>query len=131
MTQSIKRYSEAFRRQVVSEYEDGSSVSALQKKYGITGNETIQKWVKKYSNQGLRTGLIRIQTVEEACRVKALEQQVAELERALARTTLEKLRLESMVEELQLLHGEEEVKKNGAPSSPASNKNARQKRAGE
>lgn len=128
MTTKIKRYSESFRRQVVREYEAGSLVDELQKKYGITGGQTIQRWIQKYSNEGLRTAVVRIQTAEEASRVKDLEQQVEALERALAKTTLEKLKLESILEELQLLYGEAEVKKNAVPSSPASSTNARLKR---
>ena len=37
----IKRYSEAFKRQVVAEYESGISLLTLQKKYGITGKMTF------------------------------------------------------------------------------------------
>lgn len=120
MTRVYKQYSEAFRRQVVAEYEAGSSMTGLQKKYGITGSLTIQKWIKKYSTEGLRHNLVRIQTAEEANQVSVLEQQVEQLERALARMTLEKLRLESIVEELQAGLGAETVKKNAAPSSPGS-----------
>ena len=56
-----KRYSEAFKRQVVSEYEDGFSVQDLRHKYGITGNGTIERWVRQYANAGLRQELITIQ----------------------------------------------------------------------
>jgi transposase-like protein len=90
MKKEIRQYSEAFRRQVVAEYEAGSGISELQKKYGINGNNTIASWITKYASAGLRHKLVRIQTAEEASRVKALEQQVQELERALAKTTLEK-----------------------------------------
>jgi transposase-like protein len=34
----MKEYSEAFKQQVVSEYESGRSVRALQSEYGIKGN---------------------------------------------------------------------------------------------
>jgi transposase len=48
-------YSEAFKLQVVSEYEQGSvSFGKLQTKYRIPGNSTIQKWVKRYGKNGLR-----------------------------------------------------------------------------
>lgn len=124
MTKTIKRYSEAFRRQVVKEYEAGCSLSELRKKYGIKGGETIQHWVKKYASAGLRSEVIRIQTAEEVNQVKALEQKVAELERALARTTLEKLKVESILEEYQQHAGAELAKKNAAPSSPALGKSA-------
>ena len=50
----IKRYSLAFKEQVIREYEQGASFPALQEKYGIGGSSTISNWVKKYSRQGVR-----------------------------------------------------------------------------
>lgn len=115
MTKKIKQYSESFKRQVVAEYEAGSSMLSLAKKYGITGGSTIRCWVKKYSKEGFRHELVRIQTAEEANRVKELEQQVQQLEQALGKVVLEKLKLESILEELEETYGVE-VKKN-APQS--------------
>ena len=40
----VKRYSMAFKRHVVNEYESGESMRTLQKRYGITGEHTIQSW---------------------------------------------------------------------------------------
>lgn len=114
--EKIKRYSEAFKRQVVSEYEAGSSISDLQKKYGVTGGQTIQLWIKKYAIKGFRHKLIRIQNAEEAHRVKELEQQVQELEKTLGKVVLEKMKLEAILEELAE-NPEEVVEKNGARSS--------------
>jgi transposase-like protein len=119
MTEAIRRYSEAFKREVVAEYEAGMNVSSLQKRYGINGMQTIQRWVKKYGQQGLRTEVVRIQRAEEADRVRELEKRVKELEQALGQVTLEKLKLESILEELQET-GNEVVKKNEQPSSNAS-----------
>jgi len=115
MANEIKQYSEAFRRQVVTEYEAGSGLSELRQKYGIGGRSTIRKWVAKYGSAGFRHKLLRIQTSQEVKRVKELEKQVEQLERALARMTLEKLKLESMVEVLQEEQNPENVKKNAAP----------------
>jgi transposase-like protein len=112
----IKRYSEAFKRAVVAEYESGISIQTLRKKYGITGKMTIQNWIKKYAKEGFRHELIRIQTEEEAERVKELEQQVQELEQALGKVILEKLKLESILEELEEIYGDV-VKKNEVRSS--------------
>ena len=117
MSTTKKRYSEAVIRQVITEYEGGSSIAELQRKYGITGNETIQKWIKKYSKEGLRHKYIRIQQVEEINQVKALEKRIKELEQALGKTTLEKLKLECIVEEYQETYGSELVKKNEVHSS--------------
>jgi len=115
MTKTIRRYSEGFKRQVVSEYEDGTSIVTLQRKYGINGNMTIQRWIKQHGREGLRHQLMHIQTLEEVERVKSLEQQVQELQQALGRVMLEKLKLESQLEMLQATA--ETVKKNDRSSS--------------
>lgn len=116
MGKKIKRYSEAFKRQVVAEYEAGSTISELRKKYGITGGQTVQTWIKSYAKEGLRHDVVRIQQADEIDRIKKLEADVAELEQALGKMTLEKLALESIVEELQE-EDPEAVKKNEPPSS--------------
>ncbi|NBL66126.1 IS3 family transposase, partial [Flavobacterium sp. NST-5] len=44
-----QNYSEAFKRQVVSEYERGLFTKAeLQRRYNILGHSCISKWLKKY-----------------------------------------------------------------------------------
>lgn len=113
---TVKRYSEAFKRQVIREYENGDSMADLKKKYGITGGSTIPNWIKKYAKQGFRHELVRIQRAEEADRVRELEEQVEELEQALGRVVLEKLKIESILEELEETYGVE-VKKNAVRSS--------------
>jgi transposase-like protein len=115
MTDRYKLYSEAFRRQVVGEYEAGSSLSDLRKKYGITGMDTIPRWVQKYGKGVFRHEVIRIQSTDEAGRVRELERRVKELEAALGKMTLEKLKLESILEVLQE-GAPDAVKKNERPS---------------
>lgn len=119
MKRTYKRYSEAFKREVVTEYETGVSVNALQKKYDIRGSETIKGWIKKYAREGFRHEMIMIQTKDEIQRIKKLENRVQELEQALGKLMLEKLKLESIVEELEASYGVE-IKKNEAPSSNGS-----------
>lgn len=116
MKKTYKRYSDVFKRQVVIEYEAGISIPDLQKKYGVGGTETIRRWIKKYAKDGFRHELIRIQSSEEINRIKALENQVEELQQALGKVMLEKLKLESIVEELEESYGVE-IKKNAALSS--------------
>lgn len=119
MTPKVVRYSEAFKRTVVAEYENGASLTSLCKKYNIGGLQTIQRWVRKYGKEGLRHEVMRIQTAEEANRMYELEKQVEALQQALGKVTLEKLKLESILEVMQ--GGEAEpVKKNAAGSSSAS-----------
>lgn len=110
------RYSEAFRQQVVREYEGGASAESLRQKYGIKGRSTITTWLKKYGREGSRYQLMVIQKPEEQHRIKQLEKRVQELESALAQMMLDKLMLESLVEVIEAEAGGE-VKKNIAPPS--------------
>lgn len=112
MTKSVlKRYSVAFKQHVVREYETGATVYELQKRYGITGNGTIQRWVEKYGQEGLRLKVMRIQHIDEQNRVKELEAQVKELESALAQVTLDKIMYQAMVEVAEQEYGLELKKK--------------------
>jgi transposase-like protein len=111
----MKRYSEAFKRQVVSEYEAGFSVQDLRRKYGVTGNGTIERWVRRYANAGLRHELVTIQRTAERERERELQQRLRELEAAVSQLTLEKIVLESTLAEAEKLLGQD-VKKNGEPS---------------
>ena len=102
----------------VREYEAGSSIPELRKKYGVAGTTTITRWIRKYSNRGLRHRLIRIQTEEEVNRIGELEAEVKELKEALVKVSLEKLALESILEVLQEMGVvTEEMEKNAASSS--------------
>ena len=71
-----RRYSIAFKRQVVQEYEAGASASELGQKYGIGGGSTISGWVNQYGREGSRYKLMVIQKPEERNRVKELEERV-------------------------------------------------------
>ncbi len=113
---AIRRYSEAFKKQVVREYEDGASAGSLREKYGIKGGSTVNSWVKKYGREGSRYKLMLIQKPEEQKRVKELEKRVQELEHALAQVMLEKLMLESLVEVIEAEEGTG-LKKNIGPRS--------------
>lgn len=92
-----KRYSIAFKKQVVREYEAGKSATYLRKKYGIVGGSTITGWVKQYGREGSRYKLMVIQTPEEQNYVKELESRVRLLETALAQSHLDVLMLDSVV----------------------------------
>ena len=111
MKKTYKRYSEAFKRDIVSEYEAAVSIPALKKRYNIGGSGTINRWIKKYAREGFRHELIRIQTKDEIQQIKILEKENEELEKALGKVTLEKLKLESILEELEESYGVEIKKK--------------------
>jgi len=111
-----KRYSEAFRIQVVREYEkSGASLNALRKKYGVS-IKTLKQWIKRYSREGVREELMIIQSPEEQNRIKELEGLIRQQERVIAQLSLDKLMLESTVTVLEREYGIE-AKKNEPRSS--------------
>jgi transposase-like protein len=112
----IKRYSTAFKQQVATEYEAGTSVSTLKTKFGIGGNGTIERWVQEHGRQGLRHRLMVIQHPEEQDENKKLKEKIAQLEKAVAQLTLDKLMLESTLEVVEEELGEL-PKKSGEPRS--------------
>ena len=94
----IKRYSQAFKQQVVREYEAGMSIYRLLQKYGIGGHHTVERWVKQYGRRAYRSELVVIQTVEDQIEVKAMQERIAELEAALAESVLENRMLNTTLE---------------------------------
>ena len=83
------RYSEAFKREVVRELEQGDlSFEHVRRKYGIGGKFTVQKWVRKYGN-GTRGKVIRVEKPEEIDEVKELKKRVKQLERLLANANID------------------------------------------
>jgi len=94
----IKRYSQAFRQQVVREYEGGASIYSLRQKYGIGAHKTVKQWVKRYGRSGYRSELVHIQTVEDQLEFKAMKGRITELESALAQTVLENRMLRTTIE---------------------------------
>lgn len=83
---SMVRYSEAFKQQVLREFEEGkfSSVQAAVRAYGIRGGSTIQGWMRRYSRTHLLRKVIRVETPKEINEAKELRKRVRELEKALA-----------------------------------------------
>jgi transposase-like protein len=94
----IRRYSQAFKQQVVREYEAGASIYRLRQKYGIGSHGTVERWVKQYGRSGYRAEMVVIQTVEDQLEVKAMKQHIADLESMLAQTTLENRMLKATIE---------------------------------
>lgn len=82
----VRRYSEAFKMQVISELESGRlrSQCEAQRKYGILGNSTIPKWLRKYGQHHLLSGVLTVQTPDEHDRIKELEKENRRLKQALA-----------------------------------------------
>ena len=117
MTKQVyKRYSEAFRIQVVREYEkEGASLNALTKRYGVS-HRTLQKWIEKYSIQGIRHQFMIIQTPEEQDQMRVLQERNKQLEKLVAQLSLDKLMLESTLAVIKREYSID-VKKNEQRSS--------------
>ncbi len=80
------RYSEAFKRQVVDEIARGKFTSPYkaQQAYGIRGQTTVTKWIRKYGRDDLLPKRIRVETMEEIDQLKEARRRIRELEAALA-----------------------------------------------
>ena len=95
--QVLKRYSIAFKKYIVEQYESGETIGGLTKRYGVSG-PSIRKWILQYARAGLRHRLMHIQKPEEQDRIRELEARVAALEKALAQSQLDKMMLETIIE---------------------------------
>ena len=93
-----KRYSEAFKLRVVKAYENGASINSLRQEYGVGSHLTIKRWIKKYGRSGLRSGVVRIQTVQDHQEFQDMKERIQELEKALAQAVLDKQMLETTLE---------------------------------
>ena len=89
------RYSEAFKLQVVRELEAGrfESPGAARRAYGVKGNGTVERWVRRFGKDHLLGKMVRVMKADEQAEVQALRKQVRELKAALADAHLD-LRLD-------------------------------------
>lgn len=77
----VREYSEAFKRQVVSEYERGLyTKSQLQTRYNIRGHSCIPRWLAKYGNFTYEKQLSKGRPMKDP-----QKQKIKELETALAK----------------------------------------------
>lgn len=84
----IRRYSDCFKRQVIADLEEGrfDSIGQARTHYGIGGDSTVQRWLKRYGKNHLQAKVVRVEKPDERDRIQGLRRQVADLERALGRT---------------------------------------------
>jgi transposase-like protein len=93
------RYSEAFKLHVISEIEVGTyTISSARRHYGISGCDTIQKWLLKYGKNHLLGKVVRVERPEERDQVKQLKERIRQLESALADAHIENLAYKSLIE---------------------------------
>ena len=118
MSRTIKRYSIAFQRKVVSEIESGElTIGDARRLYDITGSETIQNWILKLGKNHLLNKVVRIEMKGEKDRIKELEKKVRQLESALADEHIKNIVLESLVDIAREKYGIDLKKKNGQARS--------------
>ena len=86
MGQTILRYSEAFKRQVVEELERGkfATISEASRVYGIRGAATVTQWIRKYGNERLLPKKVKIETLKERDELKEARKRIRQLEAALS-----------------------------------------------
>lgn len=89
----IVRYSISFKQEVIRQLELGrfASISQAQSHYGITGNGTVQKWLKKYGRNHLCPKVVRVEKPDEQNQIRELKKQVRQLREALGQTQSEKI----------------------------------------
>jgi len=89
----VRRYSAAFKQQVVADLESGrfESIGAVRRHYGITGQATVQKWLRKYGKNHLQAKVVRVERPNEASEIRRLKDEIARLQQALGRTQAENL----------------------------------------
>lgn len=94
------KYSVAFKQKVVREIETGQigSVYEAQRIYDISGNGTIQKWIRKLGKNELIGKVVRVEMKDEKDKIKILEQEKRQLEKALAQAHIKVVALESLIE---------------------------------
>ncbi len=110
---TLYRYSEAFKKKVVNEIENGKLTIAEAKiLYDIGGQRTIYLWIKKLGKSHLINKVIHIQMKDEVNKIKELEKQKRELESALANAHLKIITLESTITVLSEREGKALKKKN-------------------
>lgn len=86
VSEKVIRYSEAFKRQVVSELAEGRYGSPYEasEAYGIRGRETVSRWVRQYGREEVLKKVVRVEKPGELREVKRLKERVRQLESALA-----------------------------------------------
>lgn len=95
----VIRYSEAFKLQIIKEFEEGDlSIWELGAKYGIKGTTTIRRWVEKYNKTHLLNKIIRVEKPDEKKELDKLKAENQKLKNALADAHIRQVTAESFLE---------------------------------
>ena len=117
-----RKYSEAFKRHVVREFESGSqNKDQLQRKYGIGGNSRILEWCREYGKLAYPKNISTGRPMKDP-----QKQRIKELEKALELANLKVRAYEKLIEITERNEGIEILKKDGAKPSTSSDTNKEQ-----
>jgi transposase-like protein len=95
---SRREFSEEFKRKIVDDFEKGVlSVPQMERHYGIS-NRSIYKWIYKYSTYNEKNIRIVEMKDSQTHKLKALEEKVKELERAVGQKQIKIDYLEKMID---------------------------------
>ena len=111
-----KRYSEAFKTQVIEEVESGLSPSGAARKYGIGTCATITTWLKQRGKNHLVAKVVRVESLNEGDRIKTLLAEKQRLESALAQSQLKVMALEEVIKIAEETYHVDFKKKSGHKS---------------
>lgn len=89
----VIRYSNSFKRHVVSELESGrfESIGHASEHYGIKGTMTVRRWLGKFGRNHLCPKVVRVEKPDEQNQIRELKKQVRQLKEALGQTQAEKI----------------------------------------
>lgn len=110
---TTRRYSDAFKRQVVESVEqEGYTQAEAANLYGCA-QESVRRWIKQFGKNHLLNKVVKIQTMDETSRIKELTDQVSQLKEALADAHLDQKMAQTWLELAcqQLDESPEEFKK--------------------
>jgi len=109
------RYSISFKQKVVKEIEEeGLSISAVARRYGIKGGSTVNKWLQQFGKNHLLNKIIRVEMKGEKDVLKEQAAEIKQLKIALADATMAKNLLESFIEVANEYY-QTDIKKNFGP----------------
>jgi transposase len=118
---SRREFSEEFKRKIVDDFEKGVlSVPQMERYYGIS-NRSIYKWIYKYSTYNEKNIRIVEMKDSQTHKLKALEEKVKELERAVGQKQIKIDYLEKMIDLAKETYSIDIKKNSNTPPSGGSN----------
>lgn len=112
MSKKHYRYSDCFKRNIVSEIENnGLTIQEARLRYGIGGGSTIQNWIMKFGKSHLLNKVVRVETRDEIDELKRLREENERLKIAYAELAIDHKLSEKVIEKADEVFGLE-LKKN-------------------